>query len=267
MNQWSSEKQNDPDDDAHVSTARPFLISFSGIDGAGKTTQIECLSTYLQEQGLRVERLSFWDNVAVWSKMRAGIGERTAEFCHDDQIGKNSFIPKNNKHIRKWYLTAVRSCLYVLDVVRLHRVLPHPHIKDADVVIFDRYIYDQIANFQSNSFVARVYSRLLLKLAPVPDLAFVIDTSPDAAFARKPEYPLEFMRENRRSFLYLRELVPQLIIISDAEVDDVTTEIHGYVSRSLLAGLAAQEKTEITVENVIRPQSSCRVQNEPTASV
>jgi thymidylate kinase len=267
MNQWSSEKQNYlDDDDAHV-VVRPFLISFSGIDGAGKTTQIEYLSTYLQEHGLRVIRLSFWDDVAVWSKMRAGVGERTVEFCHADQIGEHSFIPKNNKHIRKWYLTAARSCFYVLDVVRLRRRLSHQHIKDADVVIFDRYIYDQIANFHSNSFVARAYSWLLLKLAPVPDLAFVLDTSPDAAFARKPEYPLEFMCENRQSFLCLRKLLPKLIIISDAEVDDVTTEIHGYVSRSLLAGLAAQEKTEITVENVIRPQSSCRVRNEPTASV
>ena len=39
--------------------ARPFVITFSGIDGAGKTTQIEYLSSCLQKLGLRVARLSF----------------------------------------------------------------------------------------------------------------------------------------------------------------------------------------------------------------
>jgi thymidylate kinase len=270
MNQCSSEKHNDPDDnnEAQVSVGRPFLISFSGIDGAGKTTQIEYLSKYLQELGLRVVRLSFWDNIAVWSKMRAGVGERTAEFCHADLIGEDAFVPKNNKHIRKWYLTAARSCLYVLDVVRLRRVLSHQDRKNADVVIFDRYIYDQIANFHSHSFAARIYSRLLLKQAPVPDLAFILDTSPAAAFARKPEYPLEFMRENRQSFLGLRELVPKLIIISGAEAEDVRTDIQSHIRRSRIEEIAAHgEKVGITVKNVIRPQSSRRVQNEPTASV
>ena len=67
-----------PDKTDSLATAtRPFVITFSGIDGAGKTTQIEHLSSCLQKQGLRVLRLSFWDDVAVWSKLRAGVGQRS----------------------------------------------------------------------------------------------------------------------------------------------------------------------------------------------
>jgi thymidylate kinase len=248
---------------------RPFLISFSGIDGAGKTTQIEYLSAYLQKQGLRVVRLSFWDHVAVWSKMRAGVGDRTVDFRPVDRTADRSFAPKNNKHIRKWYLTAARSGLYALDVARLHRLLASEAIRNTDVVIFDRYIYDQIANIYSPSLAARSYAKLLLKQTPAPDLAFVLDASPAAAFARKPEYPLDFVYQNRRTFLLLREIVPHLIIISDAGAEDVRSDIDMHIRRSRLAqGVSPEEKTEVTGDSaVVRVQSSRRVQNEPTASV
>ena len=79
-------------------------------------------------------------------------------------------------------------------------LLADRRLQNVDVVIFDRYIYDQIANINSQSLAARLYVKALLKQAPAPDLAFVIDASPAAAFARKPEYPLEFVRRNRKTF-------------------------------------------------------------------
>jgi thymidylate kinase len=255
--------------DAYEIATRPFLITFSGIDGAGKTTQIEHLSSYLEKQGLRVLRLSFWDHVAAWSNFRAGVGHQAVGSGPVDRLPEHSFTPKNNKHVRKWYLTAARSGLYMLDVARLHRLLGSESVRKADVVIFDRYIYDQIANIDSQSRAARIYGKLLLQQAPAPDLAFVIDASPAEAFARKPEYPLEFMHRNRETFLRLRELVPELIIISEGTENDVKSEIFAHVRRSrLLEGASTEGKTEVPVDSaVVRLQSSCSTQNDPTASV
>jgi len=216
-------------DDAPAAATRPFLITFSGIDGAGKTTQIEHLSSDLQMQGLRVARLTFWDHVAIWSRIRGDVGHRSAQTCSVNASQEPSIIPKNNKHVRNWYLTAARSGLYLADVVRLRRLLESPSIRNSDVVIFDRYIYDQIANIYSPSPVARMYGKVLLSQTPVPDLAFILDASPDAAFARKPEYPLDFMRRNRQNFLHLRELAPKLITIPDADAEEVRREIFSCV--------------------------------------
>jgi thymidylate kinase len=254
---------------AHATASRPLVITFSGIDGAGKTTQIENLSRSLQRQGLRVLRLSFWDNVAVWSKIRAGVGQRSVNLGQAERTTETSFVPRNNKSVRKWYLTAARSAFYLLDVARLRRLRVHQQVRNSDVVIFDRYIYDQIANIYSQSSPARLYARILLKLTPLPDLAFVVDASPDAAFARKPEYPLEFMHRNRQNFLRLRELAPQLIVVSEAKEEDVTSEIFSHFSRTRrVAGALAEETTEVSAGSaVVRLQSSCSARNHPTANV
>jgi len=266
--------------------SRPFLITFSGIDGAGKTTQIECLHSRLQQQGLRVLRLSFWDDVAVWSKMRAGVGNWSLHSVQENVPPENvaldfpapvplktepAFVPQNNKHVRKWYLTTARSAFYLLDVARLHRVLAGKKVKDSDVIIFDRYIYDQIANFSSQSF-ARIYGKLLCRIAPAPDLAFVIDASPEAAFARKPEYPLEFVCKNRQNFLRLRQLVPQLIITAEAKPEDVSNEILFHINRSRLSDTASLGENRVVtglcpVQAADKPlaphRTCCRSANQP----
>jgi thymidylate kinase len=235
-------------DDAGHDPPYPFLITFSGIDGAGKSTQIEYLSSDLQRQGLRVLRFSFWDDVAVWSNMRAGAGLRSASRHSPSEKIDRTFVPRNNKHIRKWYLTAARSGFYMLDVFRLRRLLQNRAVKNSDVIIFDRYIYDQIANIYSRSFVARAYSRILLSQTPAPDLAFILDASPSAAFERKPEYPLEFVYRNRRTFLYLQEIAPKLITIPEGNAENVRYEIYFHISRSrLAAGFSHGVKTQVDV--------------------
>jgi thymidylate kinase len=253
---------------------RPFLISFSGIDGAGKSTQIDYLKTYLENQGLRVLLLTFWDNIAVFSKMRGGVGQRTAPAPRSKQSKDDPFVPRNNKHIRKWYLSTARAGFYVLDVVRLHRLLADPQIESYDVLIFDRYVYDQIANIYSKSSIARLYSKLLLKQTPAPDLAFIIDANPDAAFARKPEYPLDFVHTNQQNFLKLKELVPQLLVISPDTPENVRGEIEMHIRRSQVVRPALRNPapskgfTEFVERNPVVPQrTSCSRQNDPTTTV
>jgi len=65
----------------------------------------------------------------------------------------------------------------------------------------------------------------VLKLVPQPDLAFVVDADPAAAFARKPEYPLEFLHRNREAYLTLSTLSGNITILEPDSAEAVKQKI------------------------------------------
>ena len=54
-----------PNSMTHNAATSPLLISFSGVDGSGKSTQIDSLRSALHAAGLKTTLLAFWDNVVV----------------------------------------------------------------------------------------------------------------------------------------------------------------------------------------------------------
>jgi thymidylate kinase len=188
-----------------------LLVSFSGIDGAGKSTQIAKLLTFLKEAGLTVVQLAFWDNVVAFPSMRAGFSRK---FLHSDGAVGSPEKPahRNDKNTQKWYLTAARSALFLTDAINLRRVFHKARKQNADVIVFDRFIYDQLATLPLHRSWARAYANLLLKIAPTPDVAYLLDAKPEAALARKPEYPLEFLHKYRNTYLRLRKIAGLTLI-------------------------------------------------------
>jgi thymidylate kinase len=112
-----------------------------------------------------------------------------------------------------------RSFLQLLDVINLRRVVLRER-KQKGVIIFDRYIYDQLAALPMDRWWARLFARLLLRIAPAPDVSYLLDAVPEVARERKPEYPLEFMRKYRSSYLELRRMA-RLELIPPGGPDDV----------------------------------------------
>lgn len=209
-----------------MSTRLAQLLTFSGIDGAGKTTQINCVHAHLLDQGFRVARATFWDDAAFLPRLRAGV---SLSFLA--KTPSTDGIPlRNDKNVRGWYLMLPRYALYLLDALRLRWVVSRLRSRDYDFIIFDRYLYDQLAQVQSRRWLARAYIHLLLALTPKPTVAFLLDASPDEAFLRKPEYPLAFMHGYRESFLSLRQFVPNLVVISPGEIEAVRESILGHLT-------------------------------------
>jgi thymidylate kinase len=206
-----------------LSDSKPLLISFSGIDGAGKSTQIDRLHARLLQAGASVVRLAFWDNVAFMSRFRAGVSHR---FLGGEQgIGApGKPVARNDKNDRRWYLTLARSPLYLLDVLSLRRVVARARAARPDVIIFDRYIYDQLAHVP-DCWIGRSYVRWLLNLAPRPSIAYLLDACPEAALERKPEYPLNFLYRYRNSYFALRSMASEMVVIPALDVDSVERTI------------------------------------------
>jgi thymidylate kinase len=223
-----------------AATRVPAFVSFSGIDGAGKSTQIESLHASLSKAGLRVLLVTFWNDVARLTRIREVSGHTL--FQGEKGVGTpDRPVNRQDKNVQSWYMTPLRFCLYFVDAVSLRRVVAKTLRADADVVIFDRYVYDELANLSLRNPITRAYIQLLLWLAPKPDIGYLLDADPVQARARKPEYPLNFLHSSRASYLALSELAG-MTIIAPQPVQNVAQQILQQVMRKLSAeGLHSKE--------------------------
>lgn len=187
------------------------VVSFSGIDGAGKSTQIEALCRSLRGRGFHCSLYTFWDDVVTFSKFREHISLRA--FKGDKGIGSPTKpILRRDKNVTTWYTTIFRLLLYAFDALSLTIAVSRREESDADFLIFDRYIYDELANLPLKNLAVRLYLHLLLKFIPQPDIALLLDADPEAATIRKPEYPLEFVYRNRQAYHRVSKLVGMNIV-------------------------------------------------------
>jgi thymidylate kinase len=202
---------------------RPILVSFSGIDGSGKSTQIEILCDRLCQAGLRVGLLAFWDDVALLKRWR----EFTSHAVFRSEVGVGSPerpVNRHDKNVQSWYMTPVRWSLYWLDAMSLCNSVVKTETCEADVIIFDRYLYDELANLPLDHPLNRTYVRLLLSLVPQPDIAYWLDENPGEARARKPEYPLEFLHRSRESYAEICQMA-RITTIAPGSMDAVSSQI------------------------------------------
>ncbi len=217
-----------------------LLISFSGMDGAGKSTQIENLRAWLQARGRSVRVLAFWDDVVVLSRYREGFVHKV--FKSERGIGMpGKPVRRRDKNVRAWYLTLMRLGLYLLDALSLRRVVARAR-RGTDVLIMDRYIYDELSNLAPQSPLTRPFVRLVGALVPKPDIPYVLDADPVAAAARKPEYPAEFLEFCRDSYLKLAAVLG-LMVVPALPLDQATE----FVARTTAGMLdsAAEHTTQL----------------------
>ncbi len=137
------------------------LIVFEGLDGTGKTTQIELLSKYLQERHLPVV-------ITRWNSSR--------------------LVSKAIKRAKKARLLTpyLYSTLHATDFLyRLENIII-PSLDEGFYVIADRYVYTALARDIARN-VDRRWVEHLYALAPRPDLAFYCRTSLEESLERIAE--------------------------------------------------------------------------------
>ncbi len=194
-----------------------MFISFEGLDGSGKTTQVELLSRRLREQGR--------DVVATREPGGTPLGERVRELL------------LAGKEMSAWAETA----LFAAARAELVELVVRPALERGADVICDRYVDSSLA-YQGVARGLGVEPVLELNLAAVrgllPDRTFVLLLDPSQALRRagggrdriERETP-EFRRDVDRGFRELAERFPERIVKVDAERPrrEIAEFIHGAI--------------------------------------
>jgi thymidylate kinase len=208
---------------------RVIFVSFSGIDGAGKSTQIHRLCEHLREMRLRIRRITFWTDVAALTRTRERLSYGL--FRGDQGVGSpEEPLERRDKNIQAWYLTVFRCILYLLDAIKLKLLASTLYARSLDVVIFDRYIYDELANLPLQGGAVRSFARFVLKIAPRPDLPLLLNANAAEARARKPEYPQDFLERNGATFLELAKLA-DMTVIHPQPVEEIACRVEEELAR------------------------------------
>jgi thymidylate kinase len=207
-----------------------MLITFSGLDGAGKSTLIEWLRTRLEAQGHRVAVFHMNDHVGLYAYLRAvrdrAVPDRAvSDRAVPDRVARPAATGPRarvkpvlrrvrnavvwNKPLRRW--------IYLLDlgVFFCYRLILE-QARDR-VLIMDRYFYDTLVDVSDGRHWFWV--RLLERLTPTPTVPVFLDIGPEESFRRKGEYSVEYLRRRYQAYQQVFEWVPSVVHVVNDDFD------------------------------------------------
>lgn len=179
------------------------LISFSGVDGSGKTTLSKLLENKLDERNISCKY--------IWCGWRGFESIVFKPFIYLVKKARNSGKAKNNTNTNS--PSHSRLLFYLAQIDYFFRVFADLYVSlyTHDVVITDRYVYDVIAGFGGYRF---------LNIYPKPDVIFYINVSPELAYSRKDDIlSLENVKELKNEYQSLFKSHDKDIIILDGSTN------------------------------------------------
>ena len=204
-----------------------MLITFSGLDGSGKSTLVDYLRESLEKNNTKVAVSHMNYDVGLYSAIRFLVRKATGKHS---SLTQQSHAPRERAHEGEFRSRAaklryqlvwnkgLRLLIYPLDVVIFVCYRLYVEKFNRQVLIMDRYFYDTLVDVAGNRSTLPV--RLLSWLTPTPHLSVYLDVSAEEAFARKNEYSVDYLNRRRLSYQRLISRLPSVLILStDQDMD------------------------------------------------
>jgi thymidylate kinase len=173
-----------------------MVISFSGLDGSGKSTQIAMLATWLRAQGtdcriVETHALTLYSTLGRLIKACSPSTGRSLVKEHYN-LGHNSS--------RRRFVGWLRNLFFWVDVLNFSFKIKFLLDRRDRVVLCDRSLVDEAIQLTYLGFCST--RGLLCRLWACPSVTrgFYLSASPEAAHARKPEYPMEHFRKKAQLY-------------------------------------------------------------------
>lgn len=160
-----------------------ITICFSGMDGAGKSTQCHSLIRRFREIGVDVKSVHMLSHGKT-------IGSKSQSLPLMKQIHRKLRDLSGNGIYRGIKLIAGLS-YYLIDSWGTYTV--HKIKYSNNVVIYDRYFYDLLAIFACNFDRIPWWVIHFAKIFPQGNIIIIMEAHPEIAQQRKPEHSIEVL--------------------------------------------------------------------------
>ena len=191
-----------------------LFITFEGVDGCGKTTQMKILSEYLKEKNYEV--------LLTREPGAKGLGERIREILlhYDGEVSSKA-----------------ESFLFLADRAQHIDTIINPAVEQGKIVLCDRHTDSTIAyqGYGRNIDIERLkYLNNLATGSRKPDLTFVFDIDIETSMSRVGKEKdrmesagKEFFNKVRSGYLEIAKLEPDRVKVIDATraIDEIAEDV------------------------------------------
>jgi len=175
------------------------IITISGLDGSGKSTQIKLLKDYLEQKGFKV----FYFHAVEFSLAKKITDFRNKYCLICKLLGKCKVYREKSVIKANAFQIFLRKLFLRIDIFHFGLLRNKLRNKGYDYILSDRYFYDSVVNIEYlTSLLTSDVRKFLTSDVRKPDLAVYLETLPENIMSRErvPDQGIEYLKKKKELY-------------------------------------------------------------------